>query len=278
MASLQSPHDDFTQCVKNVAYRAGSALDNLAIKAFMGLTSATSDAPNPTDINWAHPLGGTTSGGVQYFKPLTDGLVILGTSTATARSKVVSGSILTADIVRARYTDLKTNNVPSFGMVDGNPLYAVIAHPAVYYDLKRESGNNSWTDTHKYVAEGFGNIKYAVLGIWEGFIFLESSRMFYQSSGASSVNIFPTLFVGADALGKGFTPANYLPQLDPSIQRVPLAESADIRIKPAGDAQGRFSTVAWYANLAYKIINPKGMIRQELTTSNSSYKTATLSR
>ena len=90
---------------------------------------------------------------------------------------------------------LKAANAPKI-----NGDYVAIIHPYVAYDLMMAAGD-AWMDVHKYASPE--NIYNGEIGKLGGVRFVETTEAKIVSNKATSpINIFCTLFLGADAYGK----------------------------------------------------------------------------
>lgn len=78
-------------------------------------------------------------------------------------------------------------------------LYVSMMHPNVAFDLRVETGTDGkWRDDHKYTSpDVFWS---GEVGVYEGAFFIESARMKVAGDGAGGVNVYRTLFAGAQAL------------------------------------------------------------------------------
>lgn len=119
-----------------------------------------------------------------------------GTETAvTTRASLDATCLLTVKQVFRAAAILKAANAPKI-----NGDYVAIIHPYVAYDLMMAAGD-AWMDVHKYASPE--NIYNGEIGKLGGVRFVETTEAKIVSNGATSpINIFCTLFLGADAYGK----------------------------------------------------------------------------
>lgn len=116
--------------------------------------------------------------------------------TATATNQLTSAMVIDAADVRIVRTKLRKRAAsPRRG-----ELYWCGIHPNVSYDLRSETGAGSWQDAHKYAAPD--NFWPGELGVYEGVFFVESARMKVAADGATSANVFRTIFAGRQALAE----------------------------------------------------------------------------
>ena len=138
----------------------------------------------------------------------------------TSRSALTAGDIVTANDVRLAYTYLLRNNAMPFvtgagasngegngenmNFREGSPgtgLYGAMIHPDVNYDLRSASGGGTWRQPHEYAQPA--EIWSGETGEFEGFRFVINPRApQFVNAGASSANIYGSLFVGCEALLK----------------------------------------------------------------------------
>lgn len=116
-----------------------------------------------------------------------------GDTAVTSRANLTTASVLTPDLIDQAATALKAQNADAIG-----ESYVAIVHPYVAYDLRR---NPEWIDVHKYSTPE--NIYNGEIGKLGGVRFVETTEAKIVSNKATSpINIFCTLFLGADAYGK----------------------------------------------------------------------------
>lgn len=116
-----------------------------------------------------------------------------GDTAVTSRANLTTASVLTPDLIDQAATALKAQNADAIG-----ESYVAIVHPYVAYDLRR---NPEWIDVHKYASPE--NIYNGEIGKLGGVRFVETTEAKIVSNKATSpINIFCTLFLGADAYGK----------------------------------------------------------------------------
>ena len=114
--------------------------------------------------------------------------------TASARSLVATSNIITGAQVKKMWSILKRNNVPTFA--DGT--YRAIVHPDAVYDLQTDTASGGWMDVWKYTDNTpllaneigrFGGVRFMV----------SSNAKVFATAGASSANVYSTVFFGPDA-------------------------------------------------------------------------------
>lgn len=158
---------------------------------------------------------------------------------ASANVRVVGGkaegSVLGTDVADRSYLNFMYNklaraNVP---MIDG--MYVAILHDDVIHDLREGAGAASWTDVSKYATPE--TVLRNEVGMFAGFrIIRDNQATFADQTGAGTVDLYNSYFLGFNALGK--------------------ATSSPGRLVASGpfDKLGRFVNLGWHEASAYKII------------------------
>ena len=165
---LTAIDNNITQATKVLASQAGRTLDTVTREVLAGGTNVLYCPKIATD----------------------------GTETAvTARTSLDATCLLTVKQVFRAAAILKAANAPKI-----NGDYVAIIHPYVAYDLMMAAGD-AWMDVHKYANPE--NIYNGEIGKLGGVRFVETTEAKIVSNGETSpINIFCTLFLGADAYGK----------------------------------------------------------------------------
>lgn len=167
---------DLDQVVTNVlGYNAGISLDSLALLQLMG-GSTSSSAPNVAYSSGTGPAPG-------------------------ALNRVIPTNTIGAVDVRSTVAALRRTFVPDLG-----GYYMAFIHPDVSYDLRGQTGTNTWSDPHAYSAPD--EIWNGELGAFQGCRFIETARApVYADSGSSTSNtdVYGTLFLGRQALAKAYS-------------------------------------------------------------------------
>jgi N4-gp56 family major capsid protein len=116
--------------------------------------------------------------------------------TATSRATVASSNVITGAQVKRMESLLQANNVVKFS--DG--FYRSIIHPHSVYDLQADTATGGWMDVWKYVQNA--PLLANELGRYAGVRFmLSSTAASFTTAGASSANVYSTIFFGPDAYG-----------------------------------------------------------------------------
>lgn len=153
------------------------------------------------------------------------------TADGGAVGSLTVADVITAAHVRQKQAELRADNVrPMDGM-----LYTAVIHPETAYDLKTETGDQSWLVPAAYVdtARIYNN----EIGTFGGFKFIESNRgELLVDGGATNEDVYRTYFLGADALAKG--------------ESIP----AHIVMGPVTDKLMRFQPLGWHAYVGWKIM------------------------
>jgi N4-gp56 family major capsid protein len=126
--------------------------------------------------------------------------VLYAGNTATSTVTVTAASTIDSADIRKVVAKLRSNKaVPRAGS-----LYWVGIHPEVSHDLRAESGNIGWRDTHAHTDASLGNLFAGTIGTYEGAFFIENPRMFSAKDGANQTNL-TTTEVTVAGTSAGFT-------------------------------------------------------------------------
>ena len=200
------------QATKMIASQAGRTLDTVTRNAITGGTN------------------------VQYA-PKANGTAI------TARANVAADCLLTLDVIRRARLQLRRYNAPKF---DG--AYVAIVHPDVAMDVRELSG---WIDITKYGAPE--RIYNGEIGMIEGVRFIENTEArIFAAAGASSVNVYATLFIGQGAYATTEITGGGLQHFVKQKGSAGTEDPIDQR-----------STVGWKATKVSKILVPEYIVRVE---------------
>ena len=173
--------------------------------------------------------------------PLLAGTNVRYSGAAVSRVTVASTHILAAANVRRAATDLTNRNVQRFP----NGLYRAFIPPDTAYDLRTETGAAAWRDPHVYSQPE--QIWNGETGSFEGFAFTETPRLnataltaaqggpggFVDGGVGGTVDVYPSLFLGKQALAKAWSSAVSGPQ-------------PQVVLGAVVDKLQRFVPVGWY--------------------------------
>jgi N4-gp56 family major capsid protein len=189
--------------------------------------------------------------------PLLAGTNVFFGGTQTVRSAITGTDILTADNVRVARVTLANESSQRFS--DG--AYKAFIAPDVAYDLTREIGGDAWRDPHVHSAPDA--IWNGMIGRFEGFDFIETPRLDipelptgWLNGGATNEDVYPTLFLGQEALAKVWSQA--LEENGPEPQIV---------IGPVTDQLKRFKSVGWFWLGAFGRFREESIVRYETASS-----------
>jgi N4-gp56 family major capsid protein len=116
--------------------------------------------------------------------------------TATSRATVATSNVITGAQVKKMQAYLTRNNVPKFG--DG--FFRSIIHPDSVYDLQTDTANGGWMDIWKYTDNA--PLLANEVGRYAGVRFqISSNAKVFATAGASSANVYSTIFFGPSAYG-----------------------------------------------------------------------------
>lgn len=169
------------------------------------------------------------------------------------RGALTTANIMTAAMVRRQRAALVGAVVMPKGG-DGT-LYNAFIHPDIAYDLRSEVGSASWRDPHTYSSPG--EIWTGEIGAFEGFRFLETPRapLIANAGTPGTVDVYATLFVGAEGLAKTYTTQDGGGPLPRTI------------IGPVVDKLMRNRPISWYWNGGYGLFRPEALRRVEAVSS-----------
>ena len=198
------------------------------------------------------------------YNPISDGLIHLGGSlqSKTAENLIDSTDKLTAEMVKLARSKLSDRGVPRF-VGDQGSYYIAIVHPKVAMDLQNEDASGAFKDSARFI-DGAAGIKFGVLGIWEGFLWIESSLGTYigevgadTDTDGTGQKVYRTYFFGPNFLTKGYLNQAAIPYTS-DVQAMAISDVAQIRVKPEGsDKYGFFKNVTWTGIIGAGILNPE---------------------
>lgn len=177
---------------------------------------------------------------------LVAGTAVQYAGAAVSRVTVAAGHVITGNEVREAVANLRGLNIPG---VQGGGMFAAYIHPFVSYDLMAETGQAGWQAPHVYSDPA--NIYAGEIGAFQGARFVENAnaRNFADAGVGSTVDVYATLFVGAEALGEAVGEAQHL-----------------VLSGPFDDLQ-RFFFIGWYALMGWGIIRQESLRRLESSSS-----------
>ena len=189
----------------------------------------------------------------QTLDTVTRNVIIAGTNVMyapkangtaiNARANVAADCTMTLSMIRKARLQLRRYNAPKF---DG--YYVCIVHPDVAMDIRELSG---WTDITKYGAPD--RIYNGEIGTVEGVRFIENTESkVFEDAGASSVNVYASLFIGAGAYGTTEITGGGLQHFVKQKGSAGTEDPLDQR-----------STVGWKATKVSKILIPEYRVRVE---------------
>ena len=114
----------------------------------------------------------------------------------TSRAAITATDVITSTAVAREVNLLRAADAPKY---DGS-YYVTVMHPHVFHDLQQESGTGTFIDLRKYdTPEDLFNGEAGAM--WGTRILLSSNVQFYADGGATTVDVYPTYFLGKDAYG-----------------------------------------------------------------------------
>lgn len=153
----------------------------------------------------------------------------------TAEGSVTAGQVASDVFLNYFYNKLARASVPKI-----NGAYVMMAHDDVVTDLRAATGVGSWQDVTKYSAPGMALMN--EVGMFKGFKVVVNNRAtFADQSGAGTVDLYNSYFLGANALGKAIS----LP--------------GSVRLSGPFDKLNRFYNIGWYEVSETKILDQAGL-------------------
>lgn len=169
-----------------------------------------------------------------------------GSTTPTQTSEVEAEDVIKADDIRFVVAKLRAGlAVPRQGS-----LYAAYIHPEVSFDLRAEATGGGFQDLHKYDASE--NFWPGFIGTFEGAYFIETPRMFSDTDGDTSEEVYRTIVVGKQALAEA------------------VAEEPHTIVGPVTDKLMRHRPLGWYGVLGWKRYREAALYRIESASSINS--------
>jgi len=117
-----------------------------------------------------------------------------GGTRAANRAAIGSTSQMFTYDIACMHTKLAAGNAPKFAA----NAYVGVAHPFVAHFIKTESGAGGWLAIKQYTTAGQEDVYRGEIGMIHGVRMIESSNV---KSYASSVTVYPTVFLGKRAYG-----------------------------------------------------------------------------
>jgi N4-gp56 family major capsid protein len=175
--------------------------------------------------------------------------------TETSRVTIANTDIITGANCRLEFARLASANVMPFQ----SGLYTAFIHPDVAYDLRAATDLAGWRAANTYVDAA--NLRSGDMGEFEGFRFIRSPRAGLlddagAGSGATTTDVYQTLFFGQDALAKAHSIGADAPGEHPIVQPGPVT-----------DPLYRFAPIGWYWIGAYGVFRQACLRRLETASS-----------
>lgn len=148
---------------------------------------------------------------------------------AIAEGSLAASNVLDRDEVNRAYNRLARTSVPMIG-----DQYVAIAHEDTLFDVRDSVAAGSWNEVSKYT--GSTAILANEVASFGGFRWVRNNdATFADQSGAGTVDVYNSYFLGYNALGKATSKA-------PTLSFT------------STDKLGRFINVGWLAVCQYKIV------------------------
>lgn len=179
--------------------------------------------------------------------------------TGTTRGTIVHADVLTADAVRQAKATLSNNSAKRWPGMGG--YYKAFIAPDVVYDLTSETGSDAWREPRVQAGVNAQDVFMGIVGYFEGFNFQETPRLDipelpsgWLNGGATNEDVYPTLFLGQQALAKAYS-------------KPVSAPKAQIEISPVTDLLNRFRGIGWYWLGGYARFREACLVRVESSSS-----------
>ena len=131
---------------------------------------------------------------------LRQGSNVIYSGGVTSTGAISASNTITSANLRKVTAKLRSNKaVPRMGS-----LYWTGIHPEVSHDLRAETGNVGWRDTHQHTDASLGNLFAGTIGTYEGAFYVENPRMYSAKSGADQTALATTAVTVAGT-SAGFT-------------------------------------------------------------------------
>jgi len=170
-----------------VEYGNAVTLTSLASFQTGGLVDAA--AAQLIGENWGSTMDQIT---INAMNAATNSYIIAG----TAEGSVTAGQVASRTFLNYFYNKLSRSSVPKIG-----GTYIMVAHDDVVSDLRNDTSTGSFVEVTKYT-----NALAALMnevGMFAGFrIVTDNNAPFADQTGAGTVDIYNSFFLGANALGK----------------------------------------------------------------------------
>ena len=173
---------------------------------------------------------------------ITAGTNVVFSGGKTARNALGTSDTLTVKDVQMAVTALKAQDAQ---LLDGG-YFAVIIHPNVAFDLKRDP---EWIDWQKHTSPE--HMYEGEIGRIEKAVFFESTEAkIFEGAGASGANVYATLIIGKNAYGKTSINGGGLQTIIKSNEQ-------------AGGPLNQYATVGWKATKTAERLVEEYMVRIE---------------
>lgn len=181
----------------------------------------------------------------QFQQVLIGGTNVLRGGGVAGTVNLLQASEATHHLTSTDIRTLRTRLVSNAAVPKRDDLYGAYVHPDVSFDIKSDSGAGTWREPHVYTSPD--NIWKHVVGVYEGFYFVESARMYTALDGGSSAKVYRSIFCGQQAMAEAEA---VTPQL--------VASG-----KVGADLLSRLYTLGWYSVLGWSIFRQAALYRGE---------------
>lgn len=149
----------------------------------------------------------------------------------TAAGSVTAGQVADGAYLNYFYNKLARTSVPTI-----NGSYVMVAHDDVIADLREATAVGSWVDVTKYATPE--TVLANEVGMYKGFrVVRNNNATFADQTGAGTVDLYNSYFLGANGLGKG------------------ISQPGQLVISGPFDKLGRFLNIGWKETSKYAIVD-----------------------
>tara|TARA_R110000868_G_scaffold292444_1_gene552925 strand:- start:797 stop:1735 length:939 start_codon:yes stop_codon:yes gene_type:complete len=156
---------------------------------------------------------------------------VLFAGVAANRAAIAATDIMNGTVLNKAYNKMARKEV--LGLPQAGGKFVALMHEDCINDIRESS---DWQSVMKYARPE--DILNGEVGMYKGFrIVQDNTTTIVEDGGASGVDVYRTVCIGFNALGKG--------------------ESLDchIRLTEGGDKLARFKNIGWYGVIDYTIID-----------------------
>jgi len=146
---------------------------------------------------------------------------------------LTDANIMSSAAINGVYNKLARANVP----FHSGSSYVAVAHDDVLHDIRAGAAAGEWLDVNKYADPS--TVLANEVGMYRGFRWIRNNHASQvDQSGAGTVDVYNTCFMGFNALGAA------------------ISKTPTLTITGPFDKLGRFVNLGWHGVLEFKIVEP----------------------